>query len=256
MAVPAPRPGARRRPDLSTRRGFSRDGLEKPDDVLFQSPPTSAARHRPHAYGAATGVARACRTWRRKRRASSFALRQLVITLALKVVDPDHARQHVHTRFPHCTPQRVAIPIDRLDQHRELVPRRGVALDVTRDLGFLRGQERLRAPAAAGFSRAVAGLCARAGRQPGARRRRLGRAGPGPARRTAARCLARPAPAPPPARLATAAAAIWATVPRQASQTMQVVGDKLHDLFHRWLVPALRGPALMAPVGPGRETGS
>src|SRR6266699_6528295 len=67
----------------------------------------------------------------------------VVIALAVILIDPDHTREHVHTRFPDGAQQGVGIPTRRLHQRLELVPGLGSFLDVARDLGLLCAQEGL-----------------------------------------------------------------------------------------------------------------
>ena len=53
-----------------------------------------------------------------------------VLALAVIVVDPEHAREHVHTRFPDGAQQGVMMGARRLHEPLELVPRLGALLVV------------------------------------------------------------------------------------------------------------------------------
>ena len=95
-------------------------------------------------------------------KALGLALRRtpVVIALAIKLIDPDHAGEHVHTRFPDFVEQGVGIPARRLHKRLKRVPGFGALRDVACDLGFLRMQERLELPGAAGLLLCAAGHAA------------------------------------------------------------------------------------------------
>src|SRR6266699_1612358 len=71
----------------------------------------------------------------------AFCGAPLGIALAVILINPEHARKHIHTRFPDFGAEAVGIPARRLYERFQLVPRSGALLHTAGDRDLLGLQE-------------------------------------------------------------------------------------------------------------------